>query len=203
MPQGPVPSKIGKRPPPFGSQTLIALGSNLSSEFGDPASTLKYAVDALGRAGAVIRAVSRFYATPAFPSGAGPDYVNAAVLVASDWSAQDTLVQLHVIEAAAGRERMQRWGQRTLDMDLIAIGDQIFPDENAHLLWRNLPVDMQKMRTPDQLVLPHPRVQDRAFVLVPLADVAPDWRHPILGLSVRQMRDALPKAQLDAVKALE
>ncbi len=61
---------------------------------------------------------------------------------------------------------------------------------------RALPPDLQRMRAPDDLILPHPRLQDRAFVLVPLADVAPEWVHPLTGLSVTAMRDRLPTADL-------
>ena len=63
-----------------------------------------------------------------------------------------------------------------------------------------LALDDQMKHAPDQLVLPHPRLQDRAFVLVPLADIAPDWMHPVLGLSVLQMLDALPKEDKDSVR---
>ena len=110
---------------------------------------------------------------------------------------------LHRIEGEMGRERLQRWGQRTLDLDLIACDDMVLPDRETHAAWRNLPPEEQVQRTPERLILPHPRLQDRAFVLVPLADVAPDWRHPVLNLTVLEMRDALDPADLDAVRWLE
>jgi 2-amino-4-hydroxy-6-hydroxymethyldihydropteridine diphosphokinase len=65
-----------------------------------------------------------------------------------------------------------------------------------------LPADAQATQVPDGLILPHPRLQDRAFVLVPLADVAPDWCHPVLGRTVREMLAALPEADRRAVKRL-
>ena len=101
-----------------------------------------------------------------------------------------------------GRERVQRWGQRTLDIDLIAYGDVILPNPEIHAEWRNLPLSEQIEKTPRELILPHPRLQDRAFVLVPLADVAPDWVHPILGRTVTQMRDALDPTALADVRSL-
>ena len=102
-----------------------------------------------------------------------------------------------------GRERVQRWGQRTLDLDLIAYGDLVLPDLSTHARWRNLSLEAQIGQTPGELILPHPRMQGRAFVLVPMADIAPDWVHPILGRSVQQLLDALPQAQKDEVQALQ
>ena len=61
---------------------------------------------------------------------------------------------------------------------------------------------MQQKKAPDQLILPHPRMQDRAFVLVPMMDICPDWRHPILGTTVREMVAALPEADREAVRPL-
>lgn len=91
---------------------------------------------------------------------------------------------------------------RTLDIDLLAMGDSVLPDAETQDRWRLLPMEQQVRATPDRLILPHPRLQDRAFVLVPLADVAPDWVHPRTGQSVRAMLAALPTEDRDAVKPL-
>ena len=79
------------------------------------------------------------------------------------------------------------------------MGDLVLPDAQTHRRWRELAPEDQARQAPDQLILPHPRLQDRAFVLVPLADVAPDWRHPLSGLSVDQMLQALPAEDVAAV----
>ncbi len=91
---------------------------------------------------------------------------------------------------------------RTLDIDLLAMGDSVLPDASTQDAWRGLAPDLQSREAPDQLILPHPRLQDRAFVLAPLADIEPDWVHPRTGRSVREMLAALPAEDRDAVKPL-
>ena len=174
---------------------LIALGGNVVSPYGPPQLTLQAAATQVARVIGYVTGKSRFFCTPCFPAGAGPDYVNAAMAVETTMDASELMARLHVIEADFGRERVQRWGMRTLDLDLVALGDLVLPDLATHAAWRALPVDLQKMRAPDEVILPHPRLQDRAFVLVPLADIAPGWVHPILGLSVAQMLAARPAAE--------
>ena len=183
---------------------LLALGANLPFEGQPPEATLRLAINRFAQVNLAVPRVSRFFATPCFPAGAGPDYINAAALLAVDagLDASDLLARLHQIEAMFGRSRTRRWGMRTLDIDLIALGDAVVPDAATQARWRTLDPARQGLETPDGLILPHPRMQDRAFVLVPLADVAPHWRHPLLGLTVDQMIAALPAADLAGMQPI-
>ena len=90
-----------------------------------------------------------------------------------------------------------------IDLDLLAYGDSIRPNVAAVRSWMDLPTQEQQEKAPGQLLLPHPRMHERAFVLVPLAEVAPDWVHPITRRSVSQMRDALPATEREAVCPLD
>lgn len=186
------------------AQALIAFGTNLPFQGASPAQVVAQAVAALGEQGLVLTAFSGMFQTPALPVGAGPDYVNAVGVIALSVGIDPAWIlgKLHAIEADFGRERGQRWAMRTLDLDLLGFGDSVLPDSATQDHWRTLPSEMQARQVPDQLILPHPRLQDRAFVLVPLVKVAPDWRHPRTGLTVRQMLARLPKADRDAVKPL-
>ncbi|MFD2842150.1 2-amino-4-hydroxy-6-hydroxymethyldihydropteridine diphosphokinase [Paracoccus cavernae] len=88
-------------------------------------------------------------------------------------------------------------GGAGIDLDLLALGGQVFPDEQGQTAWRDLPLEEQMRRAPEELILPHPRLQDRGFVLAPLAEVAPLWRHPIIGATVAEMLTALPSASFE------
>ncbi|MFK8181993.1 MAG: 2-amino-4-hydroxy-6-hydroxymethyldihydropteridine diphosphokinase [Phormidesmis sp.] len=144
-------------------RVAIALGGNL----GDTRQILSDAVKALDEvAGLDVSATSRLYKTaPVGPPQ--PDYLNACVLADTTLAPSALLVQLLAIEQQFGRVRKERWGARSLDLDLLFFGDQVI---DAPLL-----------------TVPHPRLHERAFVLFPLADVSPDWSHPILGKTTMQL----------------
>lgn len=180
---------------------LVATGGNLPSSAGSPEASLRAATAKISKIPQVfLVAVSRFWTTPAYPAGSGPNYVNAAVSLKTTLSAADLLAHLHEIEAEFGRVRQgKRWQARPLDLDLIAYEDAVLPDAATQDRWRAIPAEEQARNLPDCLILPHPRLQDRGFVLAPLADIAPGWRHPRTGLSVTEMLAGLPPAAMAGI----
>jgi len=180
----------------------VALGANLPAGGLSPAQTLARAIGALGGVPGRVDGQSRIYATPCVPAGAGPDYANAVVRLATTLTAEALLADLHALEARFERRRETRWGARTLDLDLLDWGGAVRPDRRTWARWAALDAEAQRLRTPDRLILPHPRMQARAFVLVPLAEISPDWRHPVLGARAADLRDALPAADLASIRPL-
>jgi 2-amino-4-hydroxy-6-hydroxymethyldihydropteridine diphosphokinase len=156
---------------------LIGLGANLPSDVGEPRATLEAALAELEREGVRVVARSRWYRSAPVPRADQPDYVNAVASVETVLNPRDLLALLHRIERKFGRVRGAPNVARTLDLDLLAYRDRVSEGgEGAP-------------------ILPHPRLHERAFVLLPLADIAPDWRHPRLGGTARELAAALPPGQ--------
>ncbi len=181
---------------------LVAFGGNVASSFGNPAETMLAALKFMEDDGIRIGAKSRIFRSESYPNPKDPEYANGVIAVSDGRSPAEFLAKIHDVEAYFGRQRISRWGKRTLDLDVLSCGDLVLPDVEIWRKWHDLPLDRQTSDTPDQLILPHPRLQDRAFVLVPLMDVAPDWVHPVLGKTVRQLHDDLPEKVRNQVKPL-
>lgn len=181
---------------------LIALGANLSSSVGSPDQTVRFALQLISRHPDLsLGSVSKIYYSPAFPAGSGPDYANACASLQTALSPEALLQILHEIEAELGRRRDgKRWAARGIDIDLLAMNQMILPDIATQDAWRSLALTEQMSRAPDRLILPHPRLQDRAFVLLPLAEIAPLWHHPRSGQTVVEMLAALPVEERDALR---
>lgn len=202
MPQVTRIGKTGRKSPQLRSLALVAVGSNQGLRNGTPRDTVLNVLKEFPAKVGSIRAASRLFRTPAFPADSGPEFVNAAFSVDTHLHAGDFLNHLHEIESLFKRTRKKRWGPRTLDLDLIAVEDQVLPDSETYRHWAQLSLEEQISKTPEGLILPHPRLQERAFVLMPLADVAPDWRHPITGVCVTEMVDALPQELKNQVEVV-
>ena len=160
---------------------LIALGSNLASKAGKPAQTLNAALTHFVQRQVHVVAVSPYYVTPAWPDPADPSFVNAVARVETGHGPAALMNLLHETEMAFGRVRSVMNAPRTLDLDLL---------------------DYEGRVEDGPPVLPHPRLAQRAFVLVPLAAVAPDWRDPRTARSVSDLLAALPEAERAAVQAI-
>lgn len=154
---------------------LIALGSNLPSRAGAPTATLDAALVELNARGIHPVAVSRTYRTKAWPDPNDPEFMNAVACVETELSPAELVTELHAVEDSFGRARAARNAPRTLDLDIVDYNGRV--EEGPP-------------------VLPHPRVETRGFVLIPLRDVAPGWRHPVSGKSVGQLIAALPDSEI-------
>ena len=159
-------------------EALIALGSNRPWLGLQPEGIVRAAAAVLQRFGQA--RLSSLYDSPSWPDPACPPYVNAVMCLRTALAPAALLAACQATEAGFGRRRdpADRNAPRTLDLDLIAVGASRLQSE--------------------ALVLPHPRAHERDFVLQPLAEVAPDWSHPVTGLSAREMLAALP--QITAVR---
>jgi len=170
------------------NSVLIALGANVPGPCGAPLTTLNVAISKLSDAGVVVERVSPVVVTKAFPPSDQPDFVNAVALGYSALEPSAILCGLHEIERALGRVREVPWGPRPIDLDLLAVADVVTAGYWIAARRGDVPGE------PDAgFILPHPRLHLRSFVLEPLCAIAPDWRHPALGLSAAAMLARLRK----------
>ena len=145
---------------------LIALGANIPSKAGGPAQTLKAALACVARADVKITAVSPFYENPAWPDPGAPAFINAVAAIQTNLQPIALMALLHQVETEFGRTRSVPNAARTLDLDLLDYAGQILEGP---------------------LILPHPRLTERLFVLEPLRDLAPQWRHPVTGQDIESL----------------
>ncbi|MBM3520243.1 MAG: 2-amino-4-hydroxy-6-hydroxymethyldihydropteridine diphosphokinase [Alphaproteobacteria bacterium] len=154
---------------------LVALGSNRTGPWGNPRQTVLRALAHLDRGGLRLVAASRLMVTEPFGLANQPPFVNAVARILTHLPPEALLRRLHTIERLAGRQRRLRWGPRTLDLDLL---------------------DYNGLRRPGPVapVLPHPGIAERIFVLKPIAEMAPRWRHPQLQRTAAELLRRLDPA---------
>lgn len=160
---------------------LIGLGSNLPSSAGGPVSTIEAALARLRREGVHVAARSRLYRSDPVPKSDQPKFVNAVARVETALSPDDLLALMHRIEDAFGRVRRIRNEARPLDLDLLDYDGRVAAGG------------------PSTPILPHPRLHLRAFALVPLHEIAPDWIHPVLKRTAAELLTGLPREDLETV----
>jgi 2-amino-4-hydroxy-6-hydroxymethyldihydropteridine diphosphokinase len=157
-------------------RVYLSLGSNV----GDRAAHLNEAIDRIATLGKVM-AVSSFYETEPVEFAAQPWFLNCAVELETEKMPKQLLASILDIEKEMGRRRVQKKGPRTLDIDVLLFGNAIIQTKG--------------------LIIPHPAMHERRFVLEPLAEIAPEARHPVFKRTVRELREALPSGQ--AVRRLQ
>lgn len=156
---------------------FVALGANLPDFAGNsPLSTCQTAISRMERRFGRISAQSSWYLSEPVPRSDQPWFINGVIRVATELASAEILAVLHELEHQAGRVRRRRWEARILDIDLIAHGRRIIDIRGG-------------------LRLPHPRLAERAFVLLPLSEIAMGWRHPESRLSPVEMLEKLPSGQ--------
>ena len=151
---------------------LVALGSNIAGPWGSPRETVLQALQQLNLFPLRLRRASSLLMTKPFGVKNQPDFVNAVAVIETSMPPHVLMRKLHMIERAAGRKRGRRWGPRTLDIDLLDYHGQLRDQKGS----------IQKA-----LILPHPGISKRSFVLLPLQEVAPKWQHPTLRRNVAEM----------------
>ena len=170
--------------PPTAQGIFVALGANLRGPGGDPPRrNCERALAMIAAGGAAVLRRSRWYASAPAPPSDQPDFVNGVARLATDLAPAALLALLQGIEARLGRRRGPRNAARVIDLDLLD--------------WRGRVVG-RPAGDAGRLVLPHPRLHERAFVLLPLQEVAPGWRHPVTGAPIERILAGLPPGQVCA-----
>lgn len=161
---------------------LIGLGSNLcGEEYDNPRRVLEAALARMVVSGITVKKLSGFYESEPVPKSDQPWFVNAVAAVETELAPGDLLHRLHEIETDIGRERRIRWEARIIDLDILDFGGLILPSADSWLL------------TTEGIIVPHPRMHQRLFVLKPLMDICPDWKHPVFGKTAAELVQVVEK----------
>lgn len=153
------------------NRAFIAFGSNL----GESREIIDKALSMIESSGCQLINISNIYETEPYGYKDQPNFINGAVEIATDMNCRELLTRLLSIESELGRVRKIHWGPRVIDLDIIFFNDEIYKEKD--------------------LIVPHPDMQNRDFVLEPLNDICPKYKHPILGKSVEEMLKELEKIE--------
>ena len=157
---------------------MIGIGANLESpDHGPPITTCTLALEALGAMEVTVVRRSRWYRSLPIPASDQPPFINGVIEVATQHDARELLFVLHAVEDKFGRRRGVKNAARVLDLDLLIYNDEISGPGSS-------------------VTLPHPRMHERAFVLKPLVELAPDWSHPMFGLDASELLARIPPGQI-------
>ena len=167
----------------------IALGSNLETKNMTRLEILNKALEYFSLFKISLLKVSSFWESKSYPNKNQPNFINAVSEVQSKLNPYQTLSSLKKIESLLGRKINGRWGNRVLDLDILAAGSLILPNLLIFKKWQKMPLHLQIQNQPKQLILPHPRIQDRLFVLKPLSEINQDWMHPVLNKKTFELID--------------
>lgn len=180
-----------------GTECLLGLGANLAFESRMPADTLSEAITAISQKVLCDLVESGFYRSTPVPHTDQPDFVNCVIGGKTTLSPTELMAACQSIETRFGRVRDGRWHARTLDIDILAYGGQIIPGAGA---WQTLKEAGRDGTVAAELIVPHPRLHERGFVLKPLAEILPDWMHPVLGQTPAEMLNSLSPQEVDDVR---
>ena len=183
---------------------VVVLGSNLPSEFGSSAETLKKCADEMKSSPAIDSLFeSNWYISSSLLDEREPRYVNVGVRFSTKLKPKNLLKFTSDLEIKYGRKRQRRWEPRTCDIDILLCDQLILPSKRHFEKWLKLDFLDQIELSPNELILPHPRLQERTFFLKPLNDLHPDWTHPFLEIKAKEMLDSLPSDELQNIEEMK
>ncbi len=185
------------------NEYVLILGANLPSKFGDIIRTLQMCVDAIKNVASIdLLSESRWYESKSFPDKSKPKFVNIGIKIISTLDPFQVLKIINEIEKGFGRARKNRWDSRVCDIDILYCNKKIIPNRNILKKWMYMKIEEQLIKTPRTLILPHPRIQDRLFFLCPLNELSPNWRHPLLRKTAKEMLDSIPQNEIDVLEVI-
>ncbi len=180
-----------------GTECLLGLGANLPFDGIAPEETVRSAIEEISTDALTEVMVSKFYRSTPVPYTDQPDFVNCVIGGKSILTPVELMSLCQSIEKQFGRQRDGRWQARTLDIDVLTFGEVILPKASR---WHQLMEEGRGGKVVADLIIPHPRLHERAFVLKPLTDILPEWVHPVFKKTGLELLHSLSAQQVDEVR---